>query len=222
MIEIGHISHPGNKRSLNEDSYNIDLPNRLAILVDGMGGADAGDIASAFVREQLHKNILQGLDPISALKNAGQALRIQRPQQGMNPSGASALVLVWNANTYQIAWIGACRAFFFNGQHTQSLSSSSAEPTDQKNSGLSLSSIQALGVTATEKLHIQHVSGVWLKQQAILLCSDGLLDECKTDFMHELLANRKLSAQEAVEQMLFHALQGLADNNVTAVLLRSS
>lgn len=220
MIEIGHISHPGNKRTLNEDSYNIDLPNRTAILVDGMGGVDAGDIASAFVREQLHKNILQGNDSITALKNAGQALRIQRPQQGMNPSGASALVLVWNANTYQIAWVGACRAFFFNGQHTQSLSSGSAEPFDAKSVSHGASSIQALGVTATEKLHIHHVSGVWLKQQAILLCSDGLLDECKTDFIHELLANKKLSAQEAVEQMVFHALQGLADNNVTAVLLR--
>jgi serine/threonine protein phosphatase PrpC len=222
MIEIGHISHPGNKRTLNEDCYNIDLPNRIAIVVDGMGGADAGDIASAFVREQLYKYILQDNDPISALKNAGQALRIQRPQQGMNPSGASALVLVWNANEFQIAWVGACRAFLFNGQHTQNLSSSSAEPSDPKNASLVLSSNQALGVTATDKLHIHHVSGICHKQQSILLCSDGLLDECKTAYLHELLANKKLSAQEAVEQMLFHALQGSADNNITALLLRFS
>jgi serine/threonine protein phosphatase PrpC len=222
MIEIGHISHPGNKRALNEDSYDIDLPNRIAVLVDGMGGADAGDIASAFVREQLRKNILLGNDPISALKNAGQALRIQRPQQGMSPSGASAMVLVWNADTYQIAWIGACRAFFYNGQHTQSLSSSPVQTVDAKKAGHAISSIQALGVTATEKLHIHQSSGTWLTKQAILLCSDGLFDECDTAFIHDVLATKNTSAQESVEQLLFGALQGSADNNITAILLRSN
>ena len=46
MIELGHISHPGKKRPLNEDSYDVDLPNRLALIVDGMGGRVSGQPSS--------------------------------------------------------------------------------------------------------------------------------------------------------------------------------
>jgi len=219
MIELGHISHPGKKRPLNEDSYDVDLPNRLALVVDGMGGADAGDIASAFVREQLRRNILQGDDPVSALKNAGQALRIQRPQQGMNPSGASALLLTWNQNAFQAAWVGACRAYLFNGRQTQCLNGS-PDDAAAKNPAHGTGTIQALGVTATDKLRIHSTTGTWDKNQCILLCSDGLLDGCDAALLHQVIGNSGISAQEAVEQLLFHALQGNADNNITAVLLR--
>ena len=220
MIELGHISHPGKKRLLNEDSYDVDLPQGLALVVDGMGGANAGDIASAFVREQLRKNILQGDDPADALKNAGQALRIQRPQQGGSPSGASAAVLTWKATTFSLAWVGPCRAYFFDGQSTAMLCPP-LKPDDKSSATtLSATSVQALGVTATDKLQVHALSSNWEKSQAILLCSDGLLEECRADLLHEVISNRQLSAQEAVEHLLLNALQGTANNNITAVLLR--
>jgi serine/threonine protein phosphatase PrpC len=221
MIELGHISHVGNKRTLNEDSYDIDLPNRIALIVDGMGGVDAGDIASAMVREQLYKNIRQGDELITALKNTGQALRIQRPQQGINPSGASALAMTWHEHTFQIAWIGACQAFFFNGSETRNLNDKPIESTSaKKNTSVSTNPIQALGVTPTEKLHLHSISGQWNKHQSLLLCTDGLLDECNTTLIHTQLSKTEISAQEVIDQLLFHALQGKADNNITAILLR--
>lgn len=220
MIELGHISHPGKKRTLNEDSYDADLPNRLALVVDGMGGADAGDIACAFVREQLRRNLLQGDDPVSALRNAGQALRIQRPQQGSNPSGASAVVVTWNETTFSAAWVGACRAFLFDGRQAACLSGNLDEKVPAQSATPNAGNIQALGVTATEKLRIHGHSGAWRGKQSLLLCSDGLLDECDAALVQRVIGNDRLSAQEAVEQLLFHALQGTAGNNITAVLLR--
>lgn len=222
MIEIGHISHPGNTRHLNEDSYDIDLPNRLAVLVDGMGGSNAGDIASAFVREHVRNSLLQSNDLTAALKNAGQALRIQRPQQGITPRGASALAVNWDDDAYHIAWIGACRAFFYNGQHTQHLSTAATDAAADKNAVQGLANVQALGVTTTEKLQIQSASGAWRRNQSLLLCSDGLMDECDAALIHDCIGNKKLSAQEVVEQLLRHALQGKENNNITVILLRLS
>jgi serine/threonine protein phosphatase PrpC len=219
MIELGHITHPGKKRILNEDTYHVDANNHFAIVVDGMGGFNAGDIASAFVREQLRNNLLQNESPESALINAGQALRIQRPQQGTTPSGASAVVLTWQDQIFNLAWVGACRAYVFDGKQTELQCRQAQTDTDLFATG---SSIQALGVTPSDKLLINQFSGKWHVPQAILLCTDGVLEECSLPLIHGLLSNSKISAQETVEQLLFHTLQGPADNNITAVLLRQS
>ena len=219
MIELGHISHSGKKRILNEDSYHVDTTHCFAVLVDGMGGVNAGDIASAFVREQLRMNLLQGENAETALINAGQALRIQRPQQGQTPSGASAAVLTWKNQDFQLAWVGACRAYFFNGNQTELLCEIS--PTKIPNQPTtSTASIQALGVTSAEKLQVHKLSGKWLPPQAILLCTDGIIEECELALIQGLMSNSNISAQETVEQLLFHVLQGSANNNATALLLR--
>ena len=221
MIELGHITHPGKKRILNEDTYHIDAINQFAIVVDGMGGFNAGDIASSFVREQLRHNLLQGESPLSALINAGQALRIQRPQQGSTPSGASAVVLTWQDHSFHLAWVGACRAYVFDGKQTE-LQCTNAETKANSDLFTSTSSIQALGVTPSEKLHVHQYSGKWQSLHAILLCTDGVLEECTLPLIQGLMSNSKISAQETVEQLLFHSLQGPANNNLTAVLLRNS
>lgn len=221
MIELGHISHPGKKRTLNEDSYHVDVIHGFALVVDGMGGINAGDIASAFIREQLRNNLLQGDSPETALINSGQALRIQRPQQGQIPSGASAMVLTWQNQDFQLAWVGACRAYFFNGMQTELLSELPQNAVS-KQMPANTTSIQALGVTPHDKLQVHQCSGKWLAPHALLLCTDGIVEECELPILHGLMSNNKMSAQETVEQLLFHVLQGPANNNATAVLLRQT
>lgn len=218
MIEIGHVSHPGKLRALNEDSYDIDIAAGIAVLVDGMGGPHAGDIASAFVRGELHKCLLQGEAPVAALSNTGNALRQQRPQQSGKPSGASAIAARWSGNTIELAWLGSCRAWLFDGEQILLI-----EPLAD-DSGLkpvaTNAPIQALGVTSPDKLSISDRILPWRRGQAVLLCSDGILEECPAHVIREVLADPRISAQEAAEQLLLHVLQGKAANNLTAVLLR--
>lgn len=220
MIEIGHISHPGRKRPINEDSYDIDAPNGLAVLVDGMGGPDAGDIASAFVRDQLRRGLLAGDTPAEALKNAGQALRIQRPAQTGKPSGASALCLRWRADRVDLARIGTCRALFWDGKALSAVSGTDADESGQPVKSAPL--IQALGITATDKLCIAAAQLSWRRGQTLVLCTDPLLERCPAGDLREILAESRASAQEAAERMLLLALRGDADENLSALVLRRS
>ncbi len=54
---------PGLARENNEDSVTIDEPTRLGILADGMGGYNAGEIASgmatAFIKSELGRWLSQ-------------------------------------------------------------------------------------------------------------------------------------------------------------------
>lgn len=51
MLESGHLSHPGLRRDLNEDTYYGDGKLNLWLVADGIGGHDCGEIASALARE---------------------------------------------------------------------------------------------------------------------------------------------------------------------------
>lgn len=218
MIEIGHISHPGRKRLLNEDSYDIDAPNGLAVLVDGMGGPDAGDIASAFVRDQVRRALLGGDSPSEALKNTGQALRAQRPAQSGNPSGASAACARWQADGVELAAVGTCRALFWDGKALAPVSGNEADEARQgaKNAPL----IQALGITVGDKLRIAAAGLPWRHGQTVILCTDALLEQCPTADLREILCDARASAQEAAERMLLLALGGDADENLSVLVLR--
>ena len=50
---------PGLARENNEDSVTFDEPVRLCILADGMGGYNAGEVASGMV----FRNVARGLTP---------------------------------------------------------------------------------------------------------------------------------------------------------------
>jgi len=49
----------GLKRKINEDSFLVDKQNNFAIVSDGMGGYEKGEIASAFIVEEFAKQLQQ-------------------------------------------------------------------------------------------------------------------------------------------------------------------
>ncbi|OYU98120.1 MAG: protein phosphatase, partial [Burkholderiales bacterium PBB5] len=57
MLEFFHAVDTGRARSNNEDSVAIDEANALAVLADGMGGYNAGEVASnmatSFLKNEL-------------------------------------------------------------------------------------------------------------------------------------------------------------------------
>jgi PPM family protein phosphatase len=216
MFEIGHISHSGKKRLLNEDTYDLNPVSGLLVVVDGMGGQDAGDIASAFVRDHVHHTLQQGDSPAEALRSAGQALRIQRLQPG-SPSGASAIAGRFQEDTLHLAWVGTCSALFSDGLHYRNIHPKSHTPDTGKSAAGSV--IQALGVTTSDALCIHEATMTLKRGESVLLCTDGMLEACTTAVLETSLCDPRLSAQESVELLLMHALRGEASNNLTALRL---
>jgi serine/threonine protein phosphatase PrpC len=52
-LEAVGYTHPGKKRPENEDSFALALDDRLFVVADGMGGRNAGEVASHLAVEEL-------------------------------------------------------------------------------------------------------------------------------------------------------------------------
>ena len=77
MLEIVSATDPGMVRSHNEDSIAADAELGLAVLADGMGGYNAGEVASGIAVAMLTtemKQALQEQDPHKLVDGTGEPL----------------------------------------------------------------------------------------------------------------------------------------------------
>lgn len=79
-LTVAALSHPGEAREINEDRYSVshfvraddEQPSLLAIVADGIGGHQAGEVAAQIAVDTLGEAIAgsNGKDPVSELKQA--------------------------------------------------------------------------------------------------------------------------------------------------------
>src|SRR5208283_4035823 len=60
-LKVGYLSDPGKHRPSNEDSLYVDEDAGLFILADGMGGHNAGEVASKIAVEVTSELVRRGL-----------------------------------------------------------------------------------------------------------------------------------------------------------------
>lgn len=61
MLTAHGATHPGRVRHVNEDTFLTDAPNGIFIVADGMGGHNAGEVASALAVDTIRKFVARTL-----------------------------------------------------------------------------------------------------------------------------------------------------------------
>jgi len=238
MIRAAGLSHQGLVREQNEDRFVIDQSIGCFLIADGMGGHQAGEVASRIAAEVISKKIAQQtkntrLDPARILQNAivaaHQTIRKQAQkaisQQGMG----STVVIAWLQPSGCQLWlghIGDSRAYLQRGgelfrlteDHTIYNQARRAgllgpDPQTHPPRGVLSQALGASDVIAPETTRIE------LKpDDRLLLCSDGL-----TDMLSEEHISEFLSASDNIEIACHHLIQaaleqGGKDNVSVSVL----
>ena len=113
-LDYSAATHPGLKRENNEDCFLSAPDAGLWAVADGMGGHEAGEVASAIVRDTLEKLVTE-THPFSlsdAIQQAHQAI-LSSAEKGIGAFGmGSTLVALYSQKkNYQIAWVGDSRAY---------------------------------------------------------------------------------------------------------------
>lgn len=122
------ITHRGAVRQLNEDAHVEINSHNLWVVADGMGGHEAGEVASQLVvdviRTTVEKLRLEDLTVshiVSAIEDANKQLNQYSAQYLSNKTAGSTVTALFVKNErYYILWAGDSRAYLLrNGKLTQ-------------------------------------------------------------------------------------------------------
>jgi protein phosphatase len=232
MIEFGHGTHVGLRRTRNEDTYYADPTLGLFLVADGMGGHQHGEVASALVRDAVVDMVARGQSLPDAVRGAGARLLdyARGSHADTLPMGTTVAALRLVDEGYEVAWVGDSRVYLWQDglrqiSHDHSLvqelvATGSLDPALAARHPQRNVITQALGITASEQLHIGMARGQLAQGMAFLLCSDGLTEEVGDRAIAAIVGRQDLAAQECVDHLLLAALDGGGKDNVTVIVAR--
>jgi serine/threonine protein phosphatase PrpC len=231
MIEFGHGTHVGLRRTRNEDTYYADATLGLFLVADGMGGHQHGEVASALVRDAVADLVTRGHSLVEAVRAADERLiQFSRSFNDPRPMGTTIAALRLGAEHYEVVWVGDSRVYLWQSHlrqvsHDHSLvqelvAAGTLDPAQAARHPQRNVITQALGITAADQLHIGMARGRLEPGMCFLLCSDGLTEEVGDTTIASIVSRQDLSAQECVEHLLLAALDGGGSDNITAILAR--
>ncbi len=205
----------------------------LLAVSDGMGGHQAGEVASALVVESLRRALAshQGGEPSDALLEKATVQASREVWQaahypGRENMGATLTALFVHGKTAFIAEVGDSRAYLLrDGQivqvtrdqsYVQFLIDSGAMSAGQaKSSGFSNVILQAMGSKADVSVALGKLD---LRQRdCLLLCSDGLSNRISPDEIRQVvITSSRLDI--ACARLVEAAKQRGGEDNITAIV----
>lgn len=228
QINSYSLTHVGCVRRLNEDRYFADPKAGVWVVADGMGGHDAGDLAS--------EAIVQGLRDLSdatsavaldeqfreRILRANAHIRRISAERGDVVIGSTVVGLLCFGEAYRCIWAGDSRAYLLRGDTLTQLSRDHTEVQDLYDRGMLTSEeaanyprknviTSAIGVADTP--HFDVADGRVQAGDTFLLCSDGLTTHVSNPEIGEIMAGRRV--REICEQLIELALDRGGTDNVT-------
>lgn len=223
----------GLRRKVNEDSLLVRTERGLWAVADGMGGHEAGDVASSKVTESLlNLPIVYGLDElvecaIVALKKANKELIALAGEGAQRTIGSTVVGLAMAGGQYRCFWAGDSRAYRVrDGEIVQLtrdhslvqdlVSAGMLEPEEAENHPNANVITRAVGVA--EELMIDTVSGDARPGDQFLLATDGLTRMVDDSELAAQLATSR-PAESAVK-LIETVLSRGAPDNVSLIIVK--
>jgi len=225
------LSDVGKVRERNEDFYHAD--GRLFIVADGMGGHQAGDVASSAAVEEFLRceKESRGVDPLRRLRGCLQAanrviLKMAEKDPGLRGMGTTFTVLLLEDGAY-LGHVGDSRAYVLRGGTLNPLTRDHSLVEKMVREGFLTARearrhpkrniiLRALGLSADLAADLVRVEV--MPGDRILLCTDGLTSQLEDDQLARLLLEEE--DPEACARKLVEAANALGgEDNVTVILV---
>jgi protein phosphatase len=236
-LEISYLTHKGMVRKSNEDSLFVEEQLGLFMVADGMGGHNAGEVASAMavteISELVRADMDLGKNSETLMREAFLAaheavLAHSRSDDSLNDMGTTVVAVILSNGRITVGHVGDSRAYEIHEGRIKKLThdhsfiadwirdeliNHAEARTHDARHGLTM----ALGVDDDVEPEIK--SFPWLATSCILLCSDGLTDMMDDEEILSVVENAS-SLKAACQELVATANEKGGQDNITVVLVR--
>lgn len=240
-MQVGFKSDKGLKRSNNEDACFVLLPDKVYVVADGVGGGNAGEIASRtavseianYVVEHPIGNMTNKYAIVNYLQNcldeANSKIFKMANTYEENTGMATTAVIVYAAfGKVFITNVGDSRVYLYRGgqliqlteDHTYVntlvkagiISKEEAKVDERKNV-----ITKALGADATVEPDFFQVE--IMKDDIFIICTDGLYDEVENPEIVQVLSKNQ-SMSDVCTELINRANSNGGRDNITIISLK--
>jgi PPM family protein phosphatase len=225
-------SDTGRRRRRNEDNYVVAPP--LFAVADGMGGAQAGEVASKLAASALEagdSTELSGLERIDALIQEANRRIFDRASNDPSASGmgTTMTVALVEGMTVAIGHVGDSRAYLVRGDSMEQLTEDHSLVNELLKSG-KLSeeeaqihpqrSVITRAVGTDPNVDIDAFTIEAEVGDVFLICSDGLTDMVEDVDILDVVDRNRDDLEKAVKGLVQTANKEGGEDNITAVAFR--
>jgi PPM family protein phosphatase len=226
---VGVITDTGRKRRRNEDAYVCEPP--LFAIADGMGGAQAGEVASRLAAAALKESgarTLGGEQRISDLIQEANRRVYDRSSTDPNTSGMGTTITVALVENGNVAFghVGDSRAYLIRDGRMEQVTEDHSLVNELMKSGkLSREEAEshpqrsvitrALGTDPDVDVDTFTIAAE--AGDVFLLCSDGLTDMVEEREIFELVERNRHDIDVALKSLVKAANRSGGEDNITVV-----
>lgn len=248
VIAVGAKTDVGLKRSHNEDDLCVDPDLGLYIVCDGMGGRNAGEVASRLAVETIQKYLRAARDnadmPLigdydrefsaktnrlaSAIRLANQIIRTgAKEQTGQEGMGTTVVSAVLNGPVLSIAHVGDSRMYLIRGESITPLTADHSLVAEQVRRGMMTEeeaerspqkNIITRALGVDETVEVELDEIPLMQGDGVLLCSDGLTRGVKPAEILDVIRREK-EPQAASDRLVELANAAGGLDNTTVILV---
>lgn len=226
-------THQGNVRSHNEDSMLTRDPAGIWMIADGVGGASAGDWASAQVVDVLNEMRVAERAPdflveaIDRLYEANTRMLDRAQQRGGGMIATTVVLLLAHGWHYTCIWAGDSRGYLLRDGKMEQITHDHSEVQELLDAGALTPDeaerypranviTRALGISA--EVDLDRVAGRLQAGDRFLICTDGLTKMVPEPQIAAVLAEEDPSRSPQVLMQMALDAGGL--DNVTVVVVQ--
>jgi len=238
----------GRKRSHNEDFVTLAPEHGLIIVADGMGGHNAGEVASRMAAESIH-DAISNTQRDSELQPSGstasmspQGLLLQRAisqsndivahaaqnHDQYNGMGTTLVVALFHDNAITIGSVGDSRLYRFRDKrlepitrdHTlvQELIDRGFYTPEEAHASLNRN-VVTRALGVDEEVQVDIIEDAVLVGDRYLLCSDGLNDMVDDQTIERILGDTERTREDIITDLIKAANDAGGKDNVTVALV---